>query len=169
MFATRLDLLQRWTLTREVMQLSVGEDLPALPEDMMRKALSGASLSGYTADQQTVASAALAVVDNALNDATAFIKSYGINEGGVIPQALVRIAVDIAVYYLYRLRLSDEIRQRYEDAIAQLDKHAKGLINLAPVVDDPATVIDESLTNGVVQFSSNARRYGAGEAGDPDV
>lgn len=52
-----------------------------------------------------------------------------------VPDLVKNWAADIARFKLYEEKASEEVRQRYEDAIAQLKDLAKGLINLPIVVD----------------------------------
>lgn len=76
------------------------------------------------------------IVDSGLQSADDLIDGY---VGGIqplplpaVPGLLRRLAVDIAVYTiaLGRAERTDEMRQRYDDALALLDKISKGTIAL---------------------------------------
>lgn len=50
----------------------------------------------------------------------------------VVPANLVRIACDIARYYLYDDLVTEQVRARYKDGIAYLIKVAEGKISIGP-------------------------------------
>lgn len=70
------------------------------------------------------------VVARALDDASAEIDSYLASQYDLplaaVPPVLVRVASDIARYYLWADRATEAVRQRYEDARIYLGKVAKG-------------------------------------------
>lgn len=98
------------------------------------------------------------VVARALEDAAAEIDTYVSAKYTLplptIPQVLVRLCVDIAVYHLSSdaLKSTDERRQHYEDAIALLNKISKGVVSLG-LADVPESA------NGGVFVSSQPRRF----------
>ena len=51
-----------------------------------------------------------------------------------VPAVLVRVAADLARYYLWDARATDQVRNRYKDAISRLDKIAQGDVQLGGAV-----------------------------------
>lgn len=94
------------------------------------------------ADRDGDGAADTAAIDLALADATDEINVYVGAKHDLplpsVPAVLVRVCVDIAVYRLAASAdvLTDEIRQRYEDAIALLKGVSNGTASLG--LDDPA-------------------------------
>ena len=84
-------------------------------------------------------------IAEALDDATAEVDSHiGARYDLPLPETpkvLVRITVDIGVYRLASEAgvLSDEIRQRYEDAVALLKRLAEGKASLGLTTPAPST------------------------------
>lgn len=74
------------------------------------------------------------VANQALLDADAEINAaVGVRYGlplPSVPDLINRLACDIARYRLYDDKPTDEVRRRYEDAVAELDKIAKGTRDL---------------------------------------
>lgn len=102
-----------------------------------------------------------AAIDQGLADADAEIDAYLAAKYDLplpsVPDVLVRLAVDIA---LYRMEAtadvgSEERRQRYEDAVALLKRISKGEVSLG-LSDPPAS------SNGKVHFTSGERRFTRG-------
>ena len=48
----------------------------------------------------------------------------------VVPAVLVRVAADLARYYLWDARATDQVRNRYKDATSLLDKMGSGAVQL---------------------------------------
>ena len=81
-------------------------------------------------------------VTKAISDAEAEIDGYVATKHSVpiaspIPALVKKLAIDIAVYNLYRRRqrAPEDVRTAYEDAVKKLEGIAKGLITLG--VDPP--------------------------------
>ena len=98
------------------------------------------------------------VVAQSLDDATAEIDSYLATKYDLplprVPEVLVRICVDIAVYRLAPeiAEQTDERRLRYEDAVRLLKSLAKGETSLG--LDDPPPS-----SFGAVTVSGGPRRF----------
>lgn len=81
------------------------------------------------------------VFDDAVSDASAEIDSYLTTGGRIalplasVPPVLVRVACDIARYRLYAQRASQEVLDRYNQAVQWLVNVSKGLVSLG--VDPP--------------------------------
>lgn len=87
-------------------------------------------------------------VDNALQDATEEIDSYiGVRYQLPLPNVpnnLKRIACDIARYRLYYQQPTEEVRQRYTDAIDFLKRVADGKATLAILDETSQEIIDDA-------------------------
>lgn len=74
------------------------------------------------------------VVTRALNDADALINGYLAAKYtlplAVVPAALEPVASDVARYYLYEDRVTDIVKNRYEDRVAWLEGVSRGTVNL---------------------------------------
>jgi len=152
-FATRADLLAR-SNARRLAQLAVPADMAMVPDEALRVAIAGGDLTAYTADDQVALAAALDAIDKALGDADALILSYGIPET-VQTTLIARLASTIALYYLQGAeRMTKEVQQAYDAAIAMLNKHASGQLNLIPPLPtDPVPSAD------MVIIESSPSRY----------
>lgn len=75
-----------------------------------------------------------------------------------IPKVLVRVACNLARYYLYDDRAGEEVTRRYKDERAFLDAVAKGLNTLG--VD--ATGADVKVASGGVEFNTDTTRRAFG-------
>lgn len=76
-----------------------------------------------------------------------------------VPPLLVRLGADIARYRLYDDAVSDEVRNRYEDAVALLKRLADGTVSLG--VEQPAADNGEQVVS-VMSESSSVWRRGPG-------
>jgi len=98
--------------------------------------LHGAELLDLLADTDGDGNRDSAAVTQALEDASAVIDSYLSARYALplsqIPRTLVTLCVDIAIYRLARSPdlLSEDIRQRYEDALKHLSHIAAGKAGL---------------------------------------
>lgn len=88
-----------------------------------------------------------------VQDAEALINGYlgtqyAVPITGTVPQAIVFIACDIVRYLLWDKRASEEVRNRYNDAVARLKDYSRGIMIL-PELDKPAT----NTTGGVDYYA----------------
>ncbi|MES8308143.1 DUF1320 domain-containing protein [Cutibacterium acnes] len=85
-----------------------------------------------------------AVVARKLADAAAEIDSYLVGRYTLpltpVPTVLARLACDIARYHLYDDRATEQVTQRYRDAIRFLEQVAKGAVQLGVVPDGTPAV-----------------------------
>ncbi|MCC6195714.1 MAG: DUF1320 domain-containing protein [Burkholderiales bacterium] len=76
-----------------------------------------------------------AVVDRALSDAQALIDSYLAARYPLplapVPDVINRMCCDIARYYLHEDRVTEQVRQRYEDCVSLLQAIARGVAELS--------------------------------------
>ena len=153
-FATRTDLLAR-SNARRLAQLAVPADVEMPPEAALRTAIAGGDLSAYTVAEQSALTLALDAIDGVLADATELIVSYGLPATAQSP-LIARLCSTIALYYLQGAeRMTDDVNKAYEASIGTLKAHAKGEINLLPVAETVAPLVDDQ-----VQMVSEKRRYG---------
>lgn len=154
-FATRADLLAR-SNARRLAKLAVPADMAMPPDEALRVAVAGGDLTSYDAADQIALAAALAAIDDALSDADASILSYGI-PATVQTTLLARLASTIALYYLQGAEgMTKEVQQAYDAAVAMLNKHANGQLNLVP-----AAPTDPVPSDDLVIIESGRSRYTA--------
>lgn len=100
------------------------------------------------------------IVQRAIDDAAAEIDGYLATRYQLplasVPPGLVRIACDMARYYLYSAHAPDSIKDRYDDAVRFLRAVAGGTITL--VRDTGAT----AETAGVAEFESGRNEFNGG-------
>lgn len=105
------------------------------------------------------------VLQSAIADASAEVDGY---LGGRyvlplphVPPVLSRICADLVRYYLYDDVPRDQVRQRYEDAVAFLKSIAKGQVSLGIATDgDQATPSDQAnIHSGGVTFSRDDKSF----------
>lgn len=126
----------------------------------------------YVADRDGDGQVETPAVVRALDAATAEINSFlGVRYPMPLPSVdalVVQLCVDIAVYRLAQThdRLTDEIRKRYDDAIATLKRLAKGeqmlLVPTVPGGPEPAPTPDPRpiVTNGPPRIFSRDQTRG---------
>lgn len=73
-----------------------------------------------------------------------------------VPPQLVDLASDIARYRLYKTAVTDQVRQRYEDAVKTLEKISKGVIKL-PIA--PGATAEPAGRAGMVRIASEPRQF----------
>ncbi|MHC1700289.1 MAG: gp436 family protein [Humidesulfovibrio sp.] len=107
------------------------------------------------------------LVERALTDATAEIDSYLAARYTLplptVPAVLVRLACDMAVYRItseYGAGLTEERRQRYEDAVAWLRRAGSGDVSLGlpPQQAPAATLAAPGLVSGKPRAFDRLRR-----------
>lgn len=103
-----------------------------------------------------------AMAEQALTDATAEIDGYLAARYRLpvtdTPRLLSLLCTDIARYRLQRGVTTDQARQRYEDALAQLKAIARGEINLPLDTPPPASAEPQVVTGSGRTFNSDTLR-----------
>lgn len=129
--------------------------------------LGGAEALVTLADRDGDGVADAELVERALADAAAEIDSYLAGRYALplptAPAVLVRLACDMAVYRItcdYGQGLTEEIRQRYEDAVSWLKRAASGDVSLGlPPQQQPAqTAAVPGLVSGKRRAFARLRR-----------
>jgi len=103
------------------------------------------------------------VLNQAIADAEAEINSYLTGYTlplATVPANLVRIASDIARYYLYEDRVIEQVQTRYDAAIKYLTQVAKGTISLGPDTSGAVAAV----ASDSAQFESSASVFGRSNA-----
>ncbi len=97
-----------------------------------------------------------ALVDAALVDASNEIDSYLATRYpsplAEVPAAVDRAACDIARYFLYKDRPTEQVAQRYKEVTAWLANVARGVVTLVfaePLDPDPAAILQQRPLAGV--------------------
>lgn len=115
------------------------------------------------ADRDNDGSIDAIVIDTAIADAAGEINGY--LQGryrlpfATVPTVLKRIACDIARYFLYDDKATDQVRQRYDDAIKFLMGAAKGDISLG--LDDDNNTADSTADTAMGFSGRNDWRGGS--------
>lgn len=135
MYASAAQLLARYS-AEEIAQRADASVPPVVYGELLSAAANGSDLSGYTAEEQAAATAALARVERALEDARQTIDSY---LGGryqlpltQAPEVLERIAGQLTRYFLYDDAATEQIANLYKDSIKFLESVATGRVQLGP-------------------------------------
>lgn len=81
-----------------------------------------------------------AALEDADSEIVALIAGGATIDPGNVPRNLVRIACNIARYYLYQAAPTEDVRQRYEDAVAFLKLVRSGQAGLDGGAAAPAAV-----------------------------
>ncbi|MCU0963538.1 MAG: DUF1320 domain-containing protein [Burkholderiaceae bacterium] len=139
-YATQLDLEDRFGTT-ELAQLTDPDAGAVIDTDTVARAL---------ADADAEIDARLAV-------------RYALPLASV-PAVLVRLAADLARYFLWDARASEQVRNRYKDAVALLDKIASGAVELPAAAPLPAAAGAVA-----VAVSTPARRFDDASIGAFDL
>jgi phage gp36-like protein len=71
-----------------------------------------------------------------------------------VPAVIVRLAADLARYFLWDVRATEQVRNRYKDAVALLDKISKG-----DVMVPGATLLTPAAGSVAVGFSSSTTQF----------
>lgn len=114
--------------------------MPYCDIDAIKERLPESNLVHLTDDAST-SQIDEAKVDEAIADADAIIDSHLSERYSVplvsVPKLIVRISVDLSIYMLYTRKYESEMpetmRARYKDAVALLEKIAKGTTHLPDV------------------------------------
>lgn len=112
-------------------------------------------------DRHYGASIEASVLDRALADADAEIDGYLASRYALplasVPTALVRVAADIARYRLYDDRVTDAVRNRYQEAVSYLKA-----ISAGGVVIDGAAPLAAAATTVAVKVRCVDKVFGGG-------
>lgn len=156
-FATRADLLAR-SNARRLFQLAVPADVAMPPEAILRIAIAGGDLTGYSADEQGAIALALDAIDNALGDADQVLIGAGVPDG-TQTSLLARMASTIALFYLQGAeRMTAEVQKAYDGVMDMIKMFKRGELDLVPV--PPPGPLDPVVSEDLVQLESSSRRYG---------
>lgn len=102
--------------------------------ELFSTAARGEDISTWAADEQAAAMAAVAVVNQAIVDATSTVDGYLSARYALpivpTPATILRVTGDIARYYLYEDIATETIIERYKQAIAWLRDVAAGKVSL---------------------------------------
>ena len=102
--------------------------------EMLKAAATGGDMSGYTVDEQAATATALALIGQKLLDADSVIDGYLLSRYqtplAVVPRLIVGVACNLARYALYDDIATEQITQRYKDAVKLLEAINTGKINL---------------------------------------
>lgn len=143
-YATPQALLDRFS-AEEIAQRADRGTPRLVTAALLTTAVAGGDLSGYTAPEQAAVAAALTQIAWALSDADDAIDGWLAVRYAVPivspPHMLVRVACDMARYYLYDDQVTEVIQKRYDAAERLCRDLASGKLSLGSAVDafSPAT------------------------------
>lgn len=141
-YATPIDLITRFD-AEEIAQRTAREIPRLVSAQMLRAAAAGADLSGYTEDERLACATALEKVSRALDDARSTVDGYLAGRYRLplspLPPVLVRIACELARYYLYDDQLTEPVKQRFEANVRFLRDVASGTLQLGADSETGAT------------------------------
>jgi len=127
--------------------------MPYIVQADLLSQLSNAQLIQLTDDNKT-GSVDADKVTRAIVEAEAEVNGYIATKYAVplaapVPDLVKQLAIDVAIYRLYRRRqrVPDDVRTAYEDAVNKLEGIAKGLVTLGI---DPPPAESSSATSGQV-------------------
>lgn len=140
-YATALDLLDKVGAT-ELAQ--VGSPDARLDPEVLERVLRGQDTTGDDDEQVALAEAAQVQIDDELDTATARMNTrlrvrYRLPFVDPQPVELVGWCLDIGRYGLHDIAATEEVRNRYKDAMAALDLIAAGKASLDVPDDGSAT------------------------------
>ncbi|MDP1681083.1 MAG: DUF1320 domain-containing protein [Burkholderiales bacterium] len=161
MYATATDILDRFD-AEEIAQRADRATPRLVTADLLKLAAAAGDLSGYTVAEQAAAAAALVLVNRALTDASDAIDGYLSGRYAVPlatpPQAIGRIACDLARYYLFDDQATDTVQKRYDTAVQFCRDVAAGKVSLGAIVDAPPS-------GGTVEMVSDGTVFGRANSG----
>jgi len=138
------------------------DDTPLVTAEIMKTAIDGGDLSGYSEEEQSAVAAAMQRLSQAGQDADSAVNTYLQSGGYELPlehgvNFITDLACNIALYNLAditELRDTDVIWRRYDAAMKTLGKIASGALK----VGIPAKEISTSYS-GQPTFSAPARVF----------
>lgn len=147
----------------EIAEVATPEREAIVNADLMAATLTDADRSQWSADETAVADAALATVQDAIDDADSLVDGYLAKRYSLplakVPGVLVVWARAITRYLLHKdrkaLENDDPIVRDYRDALKALGLVAEGKLSLG--ADDPTT---GATALGEVKFVSNGTVFG---------
>jgi phage gp36-like protein len=141
-YATATDLLTRFD-AEEIVQRCAREIPRLVSDEMLRTAAAGGDLGGYSEEEQAATARALDKLRHALEDARATVDGYLAGRYQLplspLPPVLVRIACELARYYLYDDQLTEPVKQRFEANVRFLRDVASGVLQLGADSETGAT------------------------------
>jgi phage gp36-like protein len=160
-YLTPLDLITRYG-AEEIAQLADRGVPRRISAALMRAVAAGDDLSGWPQEDAEAASQALVIVVRAIDDGESEIDSYLSSRYAVPlkhpPGVILRFSGDIARYALYEDHAKDEVRKRYEQAIAFLRDVAAGKASIDAALEPP-------VSGGIVEMVTAGKVFGRGKRG----
>jgi len=139
MYATAADMLERFT-AMELAQLADDPDTALVDGPLLKATVAGSDLSGWTAEEQAAAVAAVAVIDARLQDASDVVDGYLQSRYALplatVPKVLEHYACDIARHLLYRGNAPDHVSERQAGVMKALERINSGAVNLGLATND---------------------------------
>lgn len=116
-------------------------------------------------DKQNVGQLDTDVINSAIADADSLIDSYLGSRYDLpvnpVPRSLLRIACEITRYYLYETMATDEVKDRYNEAVKSLKAISKGemSIGISTQGEKPASQNTVAISTGGNVFNRNDKSF----------
>ena len=140
-YASAQDLIDRFD-AQELAQLAVPKEHVSIDAALLEKTVAGGNRAAFKAAEQKAADAALVKINRALADATSEINAHLLGRYQLplaAAPAMIRLkCADLARYLLHDDHPTEQVKQRYEDAMRYLNKVASGQISLGISQDNTA-------------------------------
>ena len=163
-YASAKDLIDRFD-AQELAQLAVPKEHVSIDAGLLQKTVAGGNRAAFKAAEIKAADAALVKINRALADATSEINAHLLGRYQLpleqTPEVIKLKCADIARYLLHDDHPTDQVKQRYEDAMRYLQKVASGQISLGISQDNTAPK-----TARTVQFVPGPRVFSRKNAQD---
>lgn len=163
-YCTATQLLEQFSADEIAQRADRGT--PRLVDAVLMKLIAAAgNITGYTAEEQAAATAALALINSKLLDAESIVNGYLTNRYTIplpnVPRLILVCTADIARYQLYDDMATEMITDRYKAAIKMLESVSKGVLNLGADVNNVAAV-----PKAGAKIVKNARVFNADKLSD---
>lgn len=140
-YASAQDLIDRFD-AQELAQLAVPKEHVSIDAGLLTKTVLGGHRAASKAAEIKAADAALVKINRALGDATSEINAHLLGRYQLplkaVPAMIKLKCADIARYLLHDDHPTEQVKQRYEDAMRYLHKVANGQVSLGISQDNEA-------------------------------
>lgn len=165
MYASAVAFLARYSLD-EIAQRADTSVPPLVDGELLHLAAEGADLTAYSPEERAAAAAALARVNQVLQDADNTINGYlaGRYQVPVVQaeEVLERIAGQLARYYLYDDGAPEHVEKRHADSLSFLRDVSAGRVQLGTAADGSTAPVAASagaeMVSGGLVFGRDSSR-----------
>ena len=153
-YTTRQALLDRFG-AEELAAVATPREFNRPPPALLRALINDGDLSAWSEEEIAAAGEAAyrmqVAVDDAEHDINFYIGTRYSLPLSPVPATLTRVASDIARFRLYDDHATEEVRQRYKDALRMLEQIAQGKLDLG--------IAEPQATGGAPDFRTPGRLF----------